>query len=713
MRRILLLLAFSAPALCGAQTASERLDRLAAEQTERILDLFPVSEIFGRGAGPRQDRVELSFSDEHLERQRAFQRWVLKELEGIPRSELAPSEKLTHELMAWRAGTSLDRLSTPLHQHTAFIHLNGGLAFGLVQVVNRQPMRNEADYRAWFRRLQRYVPFIDDVGRVMREGAAAGITTPRVVAERTVSQLDALAPEDMTKSPLWKPMTGFPASIETAMRASLEAEYRKLLVAEVFPAIRRLTAYARTEYIPKARTTDGLGTLPGGDRMYRLAARHETTTDLTPDQIHELGIKEVKRIQAHYLAAAEKVGLKGTISDVGRALRDDPQLYPFTTGAQVIEHLYRIHARIVPQLPRLFGRMPKAAFEIRLTDPALAATTPAQYYAPSDDGRPGIFYMPVPNPRRASTVSLAALLAHEGMPGHHFEIGFKLENKLPEFRRRLTMNAYGEGWGLYAESLGHELGLYDNPMDLLGRYSMELFRAGRLVVDTGLHAKGWPRDKAIRYLVDECGSTQGGATVEVLRYMAWPGQALAYKIGELAILDLRAKAQGRLGARFDIRAFHDVVLAEGNLPLSLLEQHVESWIQGQLAIEGRWQKEFLIDRGIRSQDPRWELALHFGPGGRFSFLSRSAAEVRLTDGNAKPMVSEVAISGRWSVNGQGQVVIEFDRAPAGHEMSTLQSNLNYDPKLGTATVSADVDGTLMRLSGLERERQLYFRKATK
>ncbi|HEX6296316.1 MAG TPA: DUF885 domain-containing protein [Burkholderiales bacterium] len=583
LKAILLLLAFIAPSLCGAQTAAERLERLAAEQTERILDLFPVGEIFGRGAGPRQDRVELTSSDEHRERQRAFQRWVLNELEGIPRSELGASEQLTHELLAWRARTSLEWLAMPFYQHSAFIHLSGGLAFNLVQVANAQPMRTEADYRAWFRRLQRYVPFIDDVGRVMGEGAAAGITTPRVIAERTLTQLDALAPEDMTKSSLWRPMTSFPASIDAATRASLEAEYRKLLADEVFPAIRRLSAYARNEYIPKARTTDGFGALPGGDRMYRVAARYETTTDLTPDEIHELGLKEVKRIQASYLAAAGKAGLKGTIGEVRRALRDDPKLYPFTTGEQVIEHLYRIHARIVPQLPKLFGRMPKAAFEIRLTDPAIAATTPAQYYWPTDDGRPGIFYMPAPNPRRVSTVNLAALLAHEGMPGHHFETGFKLENKVPEFRRRLVVNAYSEGWGLYAESLGRELGLYDNPIDLLGRYSMELLRAGRVVVDTGLHAKGWPREKAIRYLVDECGSTEDGATVEVLRYMVWPGQALAYKIGELTILDLRSRAQERLGARFDIRAFHEVVLAEGNLPLSMLRQRVEGWIDVQLA----------------------------------------------------------------------------------------------------------------------------------
>ncbi len=457
----------------------------------------------------------------------------------------------------------------PFYQHSAFIHLNGGLTFGLVQVVNRQPMRNEADYRAWFRRLQRYGPSSTTSDGVMREGAAAGITTPRVIVERSLTQLDALAPDDITKSSLWRPMTRFPASIDAATRASLEADYRKLLADEVFPAIRRLSAYVRNDYLPKARTTDGFGALPGGDRMYRFAVRYETTTDLTPDEIHELGLKEVKRIQASYLAAAREGGLqRHDERRAARWLRDDPKHYPFTTGEQVIEHLNRIHARIVPQLPKLFGRHAEGRVRDPAHRPAHRGQAPAQYYSPTDDGRPGIFYDAGASIRgESSSVDLAALLAHEGMPGHHFEIGIKLENKVPEFRRRLWVNAFGEGWALYAESLGHELGLYDNPLDLLGRYSIELFRAGRLVVDTGLHAKGWTREQAIRYLVEECGRPKAGRPGEVLRYMVWPGQALGYKIGELTILDLRAKAEQRLGARFDIRAFHDAVLAEGHLPI--------------------------------------------------------------------------------------------------------------------------------------------------
>jgi uncharacterized protein (DUF885 family) len=570
-----------APGLCAAQTASARLEQLAAEVQERVLDLFPVSEMFTRGPGPRQDRLELSLTDEHRERQRAHQRWLLGELERIPVVELSPTEQITHALLGWRTRDWLEGLSYPFYQHSAFVHLSPGIAFGLIEVVGAQPYRNEADYRAWFRRLQRYPAFLASVEDVMRQGAAAGITTPRVLVERTLAQLEGLAPEDVTKSAFWRPVARFPASIDTETRTRLEGDYRGILADEVFPALRRLARFARNEYLPAARTTDGFGALPGGDAMYRLSVRSATTTDLTPDDIHALGSSEVKRIQAAFLAAAQKAGHNGTISEVRAWLRGREENHPFTSGAQVIEHLKGIHARIVPQLPTLFGRQPKARFDIRLADPAVAATTPARYLAPSDSGRPGIFVMPVVDPRQVSRADLAALLAHEGMPGHHLETGIKLENKVPEFRRRLWINAFGEGWALYAESLGHELGLYQEPLDLVGRYSMELLRACRLVVDTSLHARSWTRAQAIRYLVEECGQAEGGATVEVLRYMAWPGQALGYKIGELTILDLRAKAEQRLGARFDLRAFHDAILAEGHLPLSMLRGRMEAWLEMQ------------------------------------------------------------------------------------------------------------------------------------
>ncbi|MGB9365032.1 MAG: DUF885 domain-containing protein [Xanthobacteraceae bacterium] len=588
LRRVLKTKAFAlaaifvaAPGLCAAQTASERLEQLATQVQERVLDLFPVSEMFNRGPGPRQDRLELSLSDEHRERQRAHHRSILSKLERIAAAELSPTEQITHALLGWRARESLDGLAHPFHQHSAFIHLTPGVAFFLIDVIAAQPFRNEADYRAWFRRVQRYPAFLASVEGVMRDGAAAGITTPRVLVERTLEQIETLAPDDMTTSALWRPIRRLPRAVDAETRTRLEAEYRGILADEMFPALRRLASFVRSDYLPAARTTDGFGALPGGDRMYRLAVREATTTDLTPDDVHALGLSEVKRIQAAFLAAARKAGFDGKMSEASAWLRGNTENYPFTTSAQVIEHLQGIHARIVPQLPALFGRLPKARFEIRLTDPAVAATTPARYLSPSDAGRPGIFAMPVVDPRKVSRADLAALLAHEGMPGHHLEIGVKLENKVPEFRRRLWVNAYGEGWALYAESLGHELGLYEEPLELVGRYLQELLRACRLVADTSIHAKGWMRTRAIQYLVEECGLPEGWATVEVLRYMAWPAQALSYKVGELAILDLRAEAARRLGARFDLRAFHDALLAEGNMPISMLRRRMETWIETQ------------------------------------------------------------------------------------------------------------------------------------
>ena len=568
----------------ASETASLRLERLAHEAYERSLDLFPVGETMGRGAGPRQDRLELTFTTEHRGRQRTYHRWVLEELDRIAPDELQPREKLTHRLLGYRSRQALEWLGHPFHRHYLLIHLDGGIANNLIRLVGRQPFRNEADYRAWLKRMQRYPRLLDGAARVLRDGIKTGITIPRAILERSLPQLKGLAPDgaEVEASTLWRPITRFPESVNAAARERIEAEYRKLLVEEIFPAIRRLAAFVETEYLPHARTTDGIGALPDGETMYRLAVRSQTTTDLTAGQIHELGLKEVARIQPLLLEAGMRAGFKGPVSDLRRWLAANPENFPFATGEQVIEYLNRLHTRIVPQLPRLFGRLPKARFEIRLTDPAIAASMPAQWYPPSDDGtRPGVFAIPVVNPRNRSTFGLASLLAHEGMPGHHLEGGIRLENPMPALRRRMWINAFGEGWALYAESLGHELGLYDEPLALMGRYAAELYRACRLVVDTGLHAMNWPRQRAMRYLVEQCGSTQGGATNAVLRYMAWPGQALGYKLGELAIRDIRAQAERRLGVRFDIRAFHDAFLAEGHLPLGIARERMEAWIEDQ------------------------------------------------------------------------------------------------------------------------------------
>jgi uncharacterized protein (DUF885 family) len=353
------------------------------------------------------------------------------------------------------------------------------------------------------------------------------------------------------------------------------------------PAMKRLSDYVRDKYLAQARTTAGIGVLPGGDAAYRALVRANTTLELTPDEVHAIGLAEMARIRPKLLEVARGLGFKGEIADFAKWVESNPAVYPFKTPEEVLEYLRKVHARVVPGLPRLFKRLPRAGFDIRLTPPALAATASASYSSPPVDGsRPGYFNMPVVDAKKQAALGLTSVLLHEGMPGHHLDGALRRELDLPRLRRYSFITAYGEGWGLYAESLGDELGVYDDPWALLGRYSYELQRAARLVVDTGLHAKGWTREQGIRYLVDERGSFEGGAVIEVERYMATPAQALAYKIGEREILALRAKAQAALGERFDLREYHEAVLGEGPLTLPLLRRRVDAWIARQSSTSG-------------------------------------------------------------------------------------------------------------------------------
>jgi uncharacterized protein (DUF885 family) len=574
-------------ACAAAPAPAQRLARLADETFRGQLDLDPLLETYLQGAGPRQGRLEIEFSREHRARERAFHRRTLARAKAIPAAGLDESQRITRELLVYNARTRLEAIDLPIEVHGLLTQSWRGIANQLVFLIDLQPFRDAADYRAWFARLRRY-PALLAAARVELEGARrAGITTPAVLVRAALGQWDAIVPDDgdPARSSLWKPIARMPADIDAAARGRIEGEYRALLRDEILPAMGAFAAYVREEYLPRARTSDGIGALPGGERMYRILVREQTTTALTPDEIHELGLKEVRRIQTQLILVAAQAGFQGEMRDFGGWIASRPQNYPFTSGEEVLQYLRETLAtRIEPQLPRLFSRVPRARFEIRLTEPELAATSSANYAQPSSDGtRPGVFRIPVVDPRRQPMYGLRSLLAHEGMPGHHFDHGFAAELDVPQFRRNFRTVAFGEGWGLYAESLGHEMNLYDEPYSLMGRYAAELFRAARLVVDTGLHARGWSRERAIRYLMEEAGSPASQATSEIQRYMANPGQALGYKVGELTILELRAEAERRLGDRFDIRAFHDAVLGQGHLPLSMLRARIGAWIASRLA----------------------------------------------------------------------------------------------------------------------------------
>jgi uncharacterized protein (DUF885 family) len=568
-------------ACAAADTASERLARLAASTFETRLDLDPVTETVFRGAGPRQAKLEIEFSEGHRARERKAHEHTLAELKKIPVKNLGETERFTWRLLEYDARTQLEGLSYPLPLIGLMGQSWGGIPNQLVWLVSIQPFRNADDYRLWFERIRRYPALLAEARKVAEAGRKAGLTTPAVLVRGALTQWQGIVPADgdVTRSTLWKPIRQMPATLGAEDRERIEREYRAILGDEILPAMRAFVAYARDEYLPNARTTDGLGALPGGERMYRFLVRRHTTTDLAPDAIHELGLKEVSRIQRQLIMVASGAGFRGEMKDFGGWIGSRPENFPFRTADEILAYLRDINeTRIVPALPKLFSHVPKARFEIALTEPELAASSSATYMRPSADGtRPGVFRIPVVDPTRTALYGLRSLLAHEGMPGHHFDHGFAAELDVPEFRRGFRTVAFGEGWGLYAEGLGHEMNLYDEPLSLMGRYAAEVFRAARLVVDTGLHSKGWTRERAIRYLMEEAGSTAAGATSEVQRYMANPGQALGYKVGELTILELRASAERRLGERFDIREFHDAVLSQGHLPMAMLRERIDAW----------------------------------------------------------------------------------------------------------------------------------------
>jgi uncharacterized protein (DUF885 family) len=313
--------------------------------------------------------------------------------------------------------------------------------------------------------------------------------------------------------------------------------------------------------------------------------RAQTTTGMTPEQIHQLGLQEVARIQGEITRLAPKLGFGGDPLKDGGLLawaRSDARFLPFKTETEILDHYRAINARIVPQLPRLFGRLPRMAMDIR-AEPELTRETASDHYTvgQADGSAPGVFWAVINDPKAYAVTTMTALLLHEGQPGHHFHIGRQMEMPLPEFRRREWINAYGEGWALYAETLGHELGLYDDPVAYAGELRLEISRAARLVVDTGLHAKGWSRERALKYWRDVTGASEQQAVAQIDRYLAWPGQALGYKIGALKIQELRRRAERRLGAGFSLAAFHDQVLGEGSLPLDVLEQRIDAWIAAQ------------------------------------------------------------------------------------------------------------------------------------
>jgi uncharacterized protein (DUF885 family) len=566
-----------------SQAESQRLHAYFDEYFEAYLRQNP---ILATSIGdPRYNAVfVVDIAPGALAAEQKLQRDALAKLQTFDRSVLPLQDQLSYDIFkAARerdiAGFAFPDELIPLNQFYStpnmFVQLGSGNGM--------QPFKTVQDYDNFLQRLDGFVAWSDQAIVNMREGVKRGYTLPRLLAERTLPQLQAQVVTKPEDSLFWGPIRKLPADFSAADKARLTQAYRTAIETKVVPTYRRLHDFMRDEYVPKARTIHGMQGLPDGEAWYAYNVRRVTTTDYTPAQIHQIGLDEVKRIHGEMRAVMQKVGFEGSLDEFFKYMNSDTQFF-FDQREDLIAGYEALRAKVNPQLPMLFEILPKADYEVRAVEPFREKSAAGgQYQAASEDGsRPGIFYANAYDLRARPKWAMEALSLHEANPGHHFQISIQREQQgLPKFRRFGGYTAYSEGWGLYAEALGPELGMYTDPYQYFGRLEAELWRAIRLVVDTGLHSKGWTREQVLDYMDRNSSAAEARRVSEAERYMAIPGQALAYKIGQLKISELRARAEKELGPRFDVRKFHTAVLADGALPLDVLEAKVDRWIASQ------------------------------------------------------------------------------------------------------------------------------------
>lgn len=587
------LLVATAPALVHAAPASDAAataaavspadaaaDALFAEYWEASLKLSPLRATFV-GDARYNDQLPDLFSAESRERSKAFNRAWLAKVEALDLDALSPQRRLSAEILLRDLkleieGERFPGWQQPLDQFRNVAALFAQLGSG----TNAQPFKTVQDYDNWLKRAARLPVLFTTMQGNMREGMASGVVQPRVLMQKVIPQLDALIKDKPEDTLFWRPIANLPADLPAAEKERLTAAYRALISEQLMPAYRELRRFVADEYLPKTRDTVAISALPDGEAWYAYLAKVQTTTDLTPAQIHDIGVAEVARIQGEMHDVMKQMGFEGSLQDFFVHMTTAKE-YEYPTEEALLADYNSLRERIDLRAKDLFSLVPKAGFEIRPVEAFRAASAAGgSYQGPSQDGtRPGVFYVNTYDLPSRKNWDRDALYLHEAVPGHHFQIALQQElTDLPMFRRFGGETAFAEGWGLYAESLGKELGAYDTPQQYFGRLQAEIWRAIRLVVDTGLHSKGWTREQVIAYMKANSATTDTEAVSEAERYIAIPGQALAYKIGELKILELRARAEEALGDRFDIKAFHAEVLEDGSLPLSVLEAKLDRFI---------------------------------------------------------------------------------------------------------------------------------------
>ena len=570
-------------ALAKTPATPEKMNPLYAEYWEENLQANPMlatrigdnrfNDRYGAVTSAEQRATTKRIAEKYLARTAAYDP-----------ATLPAEDRISYDLLRYNLQRSLDALAFPSHltpinqmfgMHLLFAQLGSGRA--------SQPFRTVKDYENWLARAASFPAVIDGWIADMREGLKQGVLLPKALVLPMLPQFDNLSSDDLDKNVYMSPVKKFPAGVSEDDQKRLSAAFSKMVREQMAPAHRRLLAFMRDTYLPASRDSVGLSALPNGQAWYAYQARSATTTDLNPQAIHQIGLNEVARIRTLFETAKERVGFKGSLKEFFVHLNTAPELR-FKTREEIQAAYESLRPRVDAKIPAYFGRIPKMPFEIRPVEAFReVAFAPAAYSSGLADGsRPGIFYFNAYQPETRTRFTTTAFYVHEAIPGHHFESSLSIEHpSLPAFRRFGGSTAYGEGWGLYSELLGEEMGLYDDPWQYIGRLSAEIWRAVRLVVDTGVHAKGWTREQSIAYFLENVPQGEGVAAQEVDRYIGIPGQALSYKIGEIKIRELRARAEKTLGKKFDVREFHDEILSHGSVPLSVLEAAVMRWLGGK------------------------------------------------------------------------------------------------------------------------------------
>lgn len=521
-------------------------------------------------------------SPEAIARRQAHQRELLNRLKQFDASQLSAEERLNYRLFRWQA--EFDVEGQPFGWHLVPINQREGIQDegSLGDSLSFDAVK---DYEDWLLRIERFPVYMDQTIGLLREGLKRGILQPQIVLKRVPQQIRRQIVDDPEQSLFYKPFRTFPKDLAEAERTRLQAAARVAIAQHIVPAYQKLLTFFEDDYLPGSLKDVGVWQVPQGGPLYAFAARQFTTTSLTPDQIHEIGLQEVSRIRAGMDSIRQQVGFQGTLPEFFEHLRTAPE-FRFEKPQDLLQAYQAFCKRVDPLLTRVFRKLPRIPYGVEAIPEHMAPDTTTAYYRPpaADGTRAGTYFVNLYQVETRPKYEIAALSLHEAVPGHHLQIALATEMEhVPTFRRFTGFTAYVEGWALYSESLGDELGVYDDPYSKFGQLTYEMWRAVRLVVDTGIHHKHWSRDRAIAFFRDNAAKSEQDIVNEIDRYISWPGQALAYKIGELKIWELRRKCQAELGDRFDLREFHDVVLRNGAVPLSVLEELVDEWLAEQRA----------------------------------------------------------------------------------------------------------------------------------